>query len=299
MQSTEQLFIGIDGGGTKCRAVISNAKGDILGQGLGGPANPFYGVERAINSIVEASEKAVLDAGLSVESLSDIVAGVGLAGVNLPSLYDEINNWPHPFSQLFLTTDMDIANCGANNGQEGGIIIVGTGSCGYINSLGKIQMFGGYGFPIGDNASGAWMGLKAIEHTLLVVDGYFEKGIMSKKILEHYSVNTGIELSEKLIGKASTHYAEIASMVFNCADEGDQVAIDIVNEGIKYITILAEKMIEKGVARLAMIGGLSKYILPKLNPKAASYFSYAVKQPEVGAVIFAMNQWKQLMYKTA
>lgn len=291
-QIEEPLLIGIDGGGTKCRAIIYTANGKQLGKGLGGPANPFFGVRQAIKSIEEAAYKAIEDSGLSGVSIKNMKAGVGLAGVNLAKLYHEILEWEHPFSELYLTTDMNIANLGANNGQEGGIIIVGTGSCGYIDCSGEEKMFGGYGFPIGDQASGAWMGLKAIQHTLLILDGFSKKDVLSQKVADFYEVETGLELSEKLIGQASKDYAQIASLIFNCARDGDLKANEIVNEGLLYISKLVKKMLKTKKIRLAMIGGLSKYYLPLLPPRVASCFSYAVAQPEVGAVIFAKQKWK-------
>ena len=50
-------FLGIDAGGTKCRARLVNAKGDILGHGLSGPANVRVGgVEKRSLAIIDAFE---------------------------------------------------------------------------------------------------------------------------------------------------------------------------------------------------------------------------------------------------
>jgi len=291
--SEDTLFIGIDGGGSKCKAIISNLQGDILGIGLGGPANPFCDMPRALSSIVEASENALMDTGLENKLLSCLVAGVGLAGVNLPQLFQKLQEWKHPFAQMYLTTDMDIANIGAHNGQQGAVIIVGTGSCGFISLHGSKHTFGGHGFPIGDKASGAWMGLQAIEHTLLVLDGFSSNSLLAKKVCEYFSVDTGYELSQKFVSQASREYAKIASLVFECADKGDIKALEIVNEGINYLTILAETLLKDPSTRLCMIGGLSKYYILKLEPKLASLFSEVLNQPEFGAVEFAIQNWKK------
>ena len=291
--SEDTLFIGIDGGGSKCKAIISNRKGDILGIGLGGPANPYYGLQRALSSIVEASENALMDAGLENRLLNSLVAGVGLAGVNLPELFQKIQDWKHPFAQMHLTTDMDIANIGAHNDQNGAVIIVGTGSCGYISLPESKHTFGGHGFPIGDKASGAWIGLKAIEHTLLVLDGFNPDSLLAIKVCEFFSVDTGYELSQKFVGQSSRQYAKIASLVFECADKGDAKAKVIIRQGIEYISILAERLIEDSSPRLCMIGGLSKYFMSRLEPKLASCFSEVLNQPEVGAVKFAIQSLEE------
>ena len=62
----DQLFIGIDGGGTKCRATIYSVKQGVLGTGLGGPANPLHGLERTLESIMVSTQLALRDAGLAV-----------------------------------------------------------------------------------------------------------------------------------------------------------------------------------------------------------------------------------------
>jgi len=287
--SSEMYYLGIDGGGTKCRAILANAKGKVLAEGLGGPSNPFYGVEQACKSIKEASLNAVENSGLSLDILSHTVAGVGLAGVNLPTLYQELSDWNNPFQQMYLTTDVDIANIGAHGQLHGAVIIIGTGSVGFSNTPKNNMMLGGYGFPISDKASGAWLGLKAIEHTLLALDNFKDKSLLADKVCEFYQISNGIALSEKLIGYASSQYAKIASLVFHCASKGDEYALEILDEGLSYISELTLRLVSAESTRLSMIGGLAKYWLPLLDQKTAGYFSTAKSEPEFGALQFVMN----------
>ena len=104
-----ELFVGIDGGGTKCKAIIVNSANEILGTGIAGPGNPLHGFTQAINSIEQSAQLALNDAGLSETPLSYLVAGVGLAGVNLPSLHKQMMHWKSPFKTMHLTTDLLIA----------------------------------------------------------------------------------------------------------------------------------------------------------------------------------------------
>ncbi len=286
-----ELFIGIDGGGSKCKAVVCDSTGAILGRGTGGPANPFYGVERTLSSILESSECAIKNANLAAKTVSNLIAGVGLAGVNLPALREKLNEWQHPFGKMYLTTDMDIANIGAHDGDEGAVIIVGTGSCGFISQNGYKQMLGGHGFPIGDKGSGAWLGLKAIEHTLLAMEKFEQQGELAKSIGNYFGVENGVSLSEKLVGKASQHYAMVASIVFDCAERGDNKAIEIIAEGADYLSQLARRLLQQKPSRLSMIGGLASYMLPKLDRDVQSHFQQAKQQPEVGAFHYAVQQW--------
>lgn len=85
------LFLGVDGGGTKCRAVLVDSNNTVLGVGEGGPANPYHGVERTYESIMNATDIALRNAGLTPKHKANIVAGLGLAGVHLPSLFQIVN----------------------------------------------------------------------------------------------------------------------------------------------------------------------------------------------------------------
>ncbi len=297
--SEQTLYLGIDGGGTKCRAILADSNGHVLGEGLGGPANPFYGVDAACNSIEQASLAAIINAGLPPEVLKSVIAGVGLAGVNLPNLYQELSDWNNPFMRMYLTTDMDIANIGAHGDLHGAVIIIGTGSVGYVNTPNNKKMLGGYGFPISDKASGAWLGLKAIEHTLLVLDNFEPASLLATQVCEFYQISNGIELSEKLIGHASSQYAKIASLVFRCAKKEDKYALAIIADGINYISTLAQRLVSGEKTRLSMIGGLAKYWCPHLDKDTADYFSVVKQQPEFGALQLAIQSWTRENKKIA
>src|SRR5688500_15423331 len=78
MQDT--LFIGIDGGGTNCRARIADAAGSRVGEGLGGPASVRRKLNVVVDSILTASRAAAEAAGLTEADLKRAHAGFGLAG---------------------------------------------------------------------------------------------------------------------------------------------------------------------------------------------------------------------------
>jgi glucosamine kinase len=74
--SSTQLYIGIDGGGTGCRARIEDAAGNVLGQGSAGPATTRIGVDRSMQAVRAASEAAAMDASLMPSALRHTTAGV-------------------------------------------------------------------------------------------------------------------------------------------------------------------------------------------------------------------------------
>ena len=284
------IFLGIDGGGSKCKAIVMSAEGKILGTGLSGPGNPLHGFEQATHSIETSAALALADANIPESSLSSIVAGVGLAGVNLPALFEQMNHWHHPFKTMHLTTDLHIACLGAHQGSDGAVIISGTGSCGFSFVDGEAYIVGAHGFPHGDKGSGAWFGLQAAKKVLLSLDGLIVTSSLNNKLLHLLNVKTGVELVEAIAGKPAAFYAGMANLVFDAAEQGDELALAIIQEGASYIDNVAKQLLKRRPPRLSLIGGLTPRLLPWLAPDVQRSLSAPLNSPEVGAVFYAKQQ---------
>ena len=284
-----EYFLGIDGGGSKCKAIIVDADNNVLGTGISGPANPLHGYEQAVNSVTESAELAIKDAGLSL-TLADVTAGVGLAGVNLPVLFEQMSNWDHPFKQMFLATDLLIACLAAHNGSDGAVMITGTGSCGFSYVDGHPYTLGGHGFPHGDKGSGAWFGFQAANHVLMSLDGLKPASAINAKLLELLKVEDGLQMVEVIAGKPAAFYAKMANLVFDAAEEGDEVAKAIVAEGAGYISGIARQLETQNPPRISLIGGLTPRIKPWLDQDVKEKLAEPLCEPEFGSVIYAQQQ---------
>lgn len=287
--NNNSYFLGIDGGGSKCKAIIVDVNNKVLGEGVSGPANPLHGFEQAIGSIRESAEIALANSGLTI-SLSDLTAGVGLAGVNLPVLFEQMSNWQHPFGRMFLATDLLIACLGAHNGSDGAVMITGTGSCGFSYVKGHPYTLGGHGFPHGDKGSGAWFGFQAANYVLMSLDGLKAPSSINERLLELLNVNDGLEMVEVIAGKPAAFYAKMANLVFDAAEDGDEVAKEIVNEGAEYISGIARQLLKQEPPRISLIGGLTPRIKPWLDDDVRKLLQEPLSPPEIGSVIFAKQQ---------
>ncbi|MGL4838036.1 MAG: N-acetylglucosamine kinase [Shewanella sp.] len=292
-----QLFLGVDGGGSKCRASIYLADGTVLGTGVAGRANPLHGLTQALESIETSTRLALRDAGLQETDCQLLVAGLGLAGVNVPHLYQDIINWQHPFAAMYVTTDLHAACIGAHRGADGAVIITGTGSCGYAHVGNTSLSIGGHGFALGDKGSGAWLGLKAAEHVLLALDGFAAPTGLTQVLLQQLDVSDALGIVEKLAGKSSSCYAALARGVLDCAHQGDAVAAAIVQEGADYISEMARKLFSLNPVRFSMIGGLAEPLQAWLAADVVATISPTLAPPELGAMYFAQQQLNQQQLK--
>ncbi len=288
--NSKELFLGIDGGGSKCKAIVMNENNEILGTGISGPGNPLHGYEQATKSITESAKLALKDAGLEDVKLNEFNAGVGLAGVNLPVLFKQMQEWEHPFKQMFLAHDLFVACLGAHHSNNGAVIISGTGSCGFSCIDEQEVMVGGHGFPQGDKGSGAWFGLQATKQVLLSLDGLVEPSLMNNVLLKKLDCIDTTSIVEKIAGKKATFYAQLANLVFDAAEQGDSVALAIVEEGAEYINSIARSILTKKPARISMLGGLTPRLKPMLDEKLQAQLSEPLSAPEVGSVLFARQE---------
>ncbi len=288
--NNKALFLGIDGGGSKCKAIVMNEKNEVLGTGIAGPGNPLHGFEQATTSIVASAKLALTDAGLTNVSLNELVAGVGLAGVNLPVQFEKMQAWQHPFKQMFLAHDLLIACLGAHHNNNGAVIISGTGSCGFSCIDEQEVLIGGHGFPQGDKGSGAWFGLQATKQVLLSLDGIVAPSSMNDVLLKQLDCTNTTSIVEAIAGKKATFYAQLANLVFDAAEQGDMVALDIVTEGAEYINNLARTLLIKQPARISMLGGLTPRLKSWLNEDIQAQLSEPLSPPEVGSVLYARSQ---------
>ncbi|WDE07217.1 ATPase [Thalassomonas viridans] len=286
----EKLFLGIDGGGSKCKAIIMTADNQILGSGVSGPGNPLHGFEQAKDSIVKASYLALMDAGLTDIPLNTLIAGVGLAGVNLPQQFRQMSAWQHPFKEMFLATDLLVACLGAHQGQDGAVMITGTGSCGFSYVRGQEFIVGAHGFPHGDKGSGGWFGLQAVEQVLLSLDGFKPASELTRMLMDKLECSTGTDIVEAVAGKPAVFYAGLANLVFDVAEQGDALALAIVHEGGAYISKVARRLWQQEPPAMSIIGGLSVRLMPWLDQEIRDRLRAPVSPPEVGSVLFARQQ---------
>ncbi|MHC5232530.1 glucosamine kinase nucleotide-binding domain-containing protein [Brucella sp. LJL56] len=283
-----RFYLGVDGGGTGCRARLEDEAGNVLGQGLSGPATTRLGIEKAWESIARAFDAAISEAGLEVEELSRTHVGVGLAGIGRQGALEALQAISHPFSSIHFMSDGKGACLGAHSGNDGAIVIAGTGSIGlgFVNGV-DIRV-GGYGFPISDEGSGAFLGLSAIQRALQAHDGRIERTPLLNEVMERFN-QSPMEAVAWMDRATATEYASLAPMVMRHADQGDAAARQIVQAAAGHIDTIVRVLFEKGAPRVALIGGLATPLEPWLAPDVRRRLKPADGDAVSGAIILARN----------
>jgi glucosamine kinase len=290
---SKHFFIGVDGGATSCRARIRDMDGELLGEGDSGPANIHSNLPAAIKSIQEAAAAALRSAGLAPSSLPTAHAGLGLAGAGLKSACDRLLAEPVPFGSIVLATDAYVAWLGAHKGEDGGIAILGTGSCGLAVVNGRRTAVAGWGPEISDEAGGQRMGREALRRSLWAYDGRAEQTELTTAILNRFAWDPA-KIVSFASEAAAADYARFAPLIFHYASAQDSVATALVKEAAAAASEIIERLLSVGAPAVSLIGGLAEPLMPWLPRNLCSHIRAPKSDPADGAILMARRTFFKL-----
>lgn len=284
MNNNPTLYAGVDGGGTKCCAILFNHKGEEIAKGIAGAANAARDLPCTLNSIVSSIELALQQANLTSVKLSQIKVGAGLAGACVPDVKAKLLAWQHPFADFCVDSDLAAACYGAHAGNDGALLIVGTGSSAARLQKGQLTQFGGHGFLLGDKGSGSWFGRSAVSSTLEAGDRIIPTGELHKLVMSTLDVKNNVELLQCMINASASEFAALAPLVVELAKQDEPTALALVADGVTYLDTLCQQTLSNTDLSLVLMGGLA----PSLEP----WFSSVIRErivttrggPEWGAV---------------
>lgn len=262
----EAYYLGIDGGGTNTRAVITDADYKILGEGHSEASNPLrVGFNVAVMHIEEAIDKACSQAGLE---RCDLTAGcIALAGISDPAHHRKMEDALDSalgIKNVKLVTDASAALFGALDGQPGVIIIAGTGSIAMgINQAGEQTRSGGWGPTLSDEGSAYDIARRALKAVIASFDGRLPHTMLTERICDRLGIRNPSDLPRVIYtdDMDRTQIAALAVDVTEVAHEGDRVAREILEGAGRELGELAGSVIEKlhmqnRQFRLAFIGSV-------------------------------------------
>jgi N-acetylglucosamine kinase-like BadF-type ATPase len=305
------LVLGVDGGGTLTRAIITDREHQVLGEGIAGPSNPLrVGVSSAAAAVREAFDKACDAPGVQRSEI--VAAEVGLAGVRRAdvriSMYNALKVLG--ISVLEVVTDADIALFGATNGEPGVVIIAGTGSiCCGRSAARKHFCAGGWGPLAGDEGSGSWISRQALQAVARAMDGRGPKTSLAHAACDYFNVPQPEDLSMAIYAPSMTNdrIAGFGKQVAEAAQGGDSVAHEIILRagrelGAAAVAVIRGLNMEREKFQVAYVGGVFKageLLLDPLRQEIArlafkAYLAPPLLPPVVAAARMAQEHFEHV-----
>jgi N-acetylglucosamine kinase-like BadF-type ATPase len=245
-----QLFAGVDGGGTTTHVALMNESREIIGEGKAGPSNPLrVGVETAVHNIAVAIDSACDDANVLRGEIGS--ATLGLAGVRRQDLRDRVRASfveQLRIKKTTVLTDAEIALFGTAMGKPALVVIAGTGSiCLGKNERGQTAIAGGWGPIAGDEGGGRGIAEEALHRIAKASDGRGPATSLTELASEYFRASGPENLIVAIYSPQmdNTRIAGFARFVVRAAQDGDQVAKDIISEAGSELGVAACAVIRK------------------------------------------------------
>ena len=223
---------------------------------------------------------------MAQHNLSRIVACLALAGASEPGLLDAAKRHRHPFRAAIITTDAHAACLGAHDGRDGGVIIAGTGAVAWAVIEGKTYRIGGWGLPISDEGSGAWIGSEALRRVLWAHDDRIAWTPLLRELFADFS-NDPHAIVVWTATASPREFGAFAPRVADYARNDDPVAIELMRTAAAHIDSLAARLIALGVPQLALVGGLAAALQPWLGLETTSRLIQPAGDAVQGALTLA------------
>ncbi len=267
LKKSHNLYLGVDGGGTKTTVVLLDEEKQTVGEGFSGASNPLrVGIEKAVSNIAAATDNACDSAN---KNRGDIVSATfGLAGVRREDLRRRVAEIFNRSFQLTrrveVLTDAEIALYGATLGRAGLVVIAGTGSiCIGQNERGRRAAAGGWGPLAGDEGGGAGIARRALQAIAKASDGRGKPTRLSEDAIRYFRAGRLEDLSVAIYAPQidNTRIAGFARLVIEAARAGDKIALEILREAAGELalaanTVIHELKLERKKFPIAHVGGI-------------------------------------------
>lgn len=289
--------IGVDGGGTKTTAILGSKKGELLAKREAGPSNyQVIGRENFKKLIISLIDNLIKDSHIKKSEISKI--SLGLAGVGRENEKREVRIiLKNAGFDSIVENDAVIALVGALGGKLGVVIIAGTGSIALgKNENNEIARAGGWGYILGDEGSGFYIGKNALIYALKEYDRRGEKTILTEMIKQNLKISNTEEVVPMVYSGKLTRagISDLAKLVFKAAKRGDKIANIILSKAGKELGLLAYAVIKRLKFKnknidIGLVGGIFKEKEYLLEPiKSVIPYNINFKEPRFPPVVGAL-----------
>ena len=225
--------IGIDAGGTKTVCQLADDTGRVLSEVRGGGANLQAVGELEVEKVLHhVMEEAIGDRGVTPSAIC-----LGIAGVDRPDDFAAVRGIMRRIgykARVLIVNDALVALEAGAPGSPGVVIISGTGSIAYgRNQANEAARAGGWGYVLGDEGSGYWIGRAALRAVLREADQRGQKTALTPLLLKHFGIAQAQGLLHEVYysNLRPSAIGSLAQCVEAAFREGDSAAIGILRGG--------------------------------------------------------------------
>ena len=268
--SVPHYYLGIDGGGTKTTFALADRTGTILQKIVLGPSNPFdIGFEAAAELISRGINQ--ITSNIYKKKVS---AFAGISGGGTEKMKERFKAFLDGFGFLNVDNDSDAANIIAAGlkGEDGIVVIMGTGSSCFVSKDGQRTLVGGLGYLFDHAGSGYDLGNEAIRAACCQEDGSGPSTAIRDLMLEKLGTDTVHENLAHFYTIGKRGIASYSPIVMQAYSMGDKVAEQILINNMKHVAnliVTASGHLEKTESpiKVVCVGGLTnecEHIFPMI-----------------------------------
>jgi N-acetylglucosamine kinase-like BadF-type ATPase len=251
--------LGLDAGGTKTVCLLADATGAVVASARGPGANLQAQGELEVEKVLHD----VMEAALASHAVLPAVICLGIAGVDRPDdaaiMRGIMRRIGYKARTLIVNDALVALTAGAGDG-PGIVVICGTGSICYgRDDAGRAARSGGWGYILGDEGSGYWIGRRALAAVMRAADGRGPATALTGLVLRHFGVDRYPELVQEVHFRDPRRHrvAGLGAAVQTAVDAGDPVAREIVEAAAGELVIAAASVAE----RLQLRGAVFPFVL--------------------------------------
>ena len=234
------VFLGADAGGSHTTVVIGTADLTILGRADGPPAAMKPGGAPASAAVLsETGRRAAAQGGVDLPVERALVAAAGAGRAQERTDLEAALVQAKLARRVRVMADGEVALSTAFADGTGIIVSAGTGSIAYARDpAGQLHRAGGYGWQLGDEGGGYWLGRRALDVAARAQDGRGEGSTLLARLLAALGLRTFDDLVRWTATASPAQVAALAPQVLNAAGEGEVVAQRVVEDAARELVAL-------------------------------------------------------------
>lgn len=279
--------LGIDAGGTKTICLLADEQGRILSESRGGGANLQASGELKVEKVLHA----VMEEAIGDRDLQPAAICLGIAGVDREADAVAVRGIMRRIgfkARTLVVNDALIALVAGAGEQPGVVIVAGTGSIAYgRDAADRAARAGGWGFVLGDEGGGYWIGRAALNAVVRQFDRRGPDTMLTGMVIEAMRLRNPSDLVHAVYagGLHRNAIAGIVPVVQQAADAGDAVAADIISRASMELAVAASSVITRLEMRgerfpMLLSGGVFRGV-PSLVPQVTTRLAEVAPRSEV------------------